>query len=135
MPEPDLAAPVAAAIADYPDAHRDTLLALRALVYEVAQRTEGVGPVEETVRWGQPAYVTRTGTTIRLAAARGDDDAVGVYTSCQTPLVADFATEHGDRFAYDGVRGIHVAAGEPLRTRELADFLESALTYKLRKRA
>ncbi len=135
MPAPDLPAPVAAAIADYPDAQRDTFMALRALVYEIAQRTEGVSPVEETLKWGQPAFVTRSGTTVRLAAARGDDGAVGVYTSCQTPLVADFATEHGDRFLYDAGRGIHVVAGRPIPALELADFLESALTYKMRSRA
>ena len=134
MPARALPSSIAAAMADYSDAQRDTLLALRALILDVADRTEGVGPVEETLKWGQPAYLAQSGTTVRLAAARGDDGAVGVYTSCQTPLVANFALEHGSRFTYDGGRGIHVAVGAALPVLELSDFFESALTYKLQRR-
>jgi len=132
---PNLPAPIAAAIADYPEATRDTLLELRALIHRVAARTEGVDAVEETLRWGQPAFICRSGTTVRLAEARGGSGAVGVYTSCQTPLVADFAREHGELFEYDAGRGIHIPAGERMREAEIGDFLSAALTYKLRRRS
>jgi len=135
MSAPHLPAPVAAAIADYPEPVRATLLELRELIYRVAARTEGVEAIEEGLRWGQPAFLTASGTTVRLAAARGDAGAVGVYTSCQTPLVADFARENGALFDYDGVRGIHVPAGENVRETEIGDFLASAFTYKRRGRS
>jgi len=31
---------------------------LRKLIFDVAARTEGVGSLEETLKWGQPAYLT-----------------------------------------------------------------------------
>lgn len=31
---------------------------LRDLIFEVAEATEGVGSLEETLKWGEPAYLT-----------------------------------------------------------------------------
>lgn len=57
---------VAAVFAAYPAGMRKRLLALRALVLDVAAKTEGVGPLTETLKWGQPSYLTdetKSGTT------------------------------------------------------------------------
>ena len=54
----------------YPAAVRPKLLALRKLIFETAEATEGVGPVTETLKWGEPAYLTeasKSGTTVRIA--------------------------------------------------------------------
>ena len=50
---------VAAVFAAYPAELRDRLMALRRLIFETAATTEGVGPLEETLKWGQPSYLTR----------------------------------------------------------------------------
>lgn len=53
----------------FPDDQRAGLLRIRGLIYDVASRTEGVGPIHETLKWGQPAYrtpTTKSGATIRL---------------------------------------------------------------------
>ena len=62
-------AQVAAVFRSYPSGVATKLLALRRLILDVASSTEGVGPVEETLRWGQPSYLTtrpRSGSTIRI---------------------------------------------------------------------
>ena len=38
----------------YPEPARGRLMALRRLILETAAATEGVGPLEETLKWGQP---------------------------------------------------------------------------------
>ena len=43
---------VADIFADYPVPIRSKLLYLRQLVYETAAETEGVGAIEECVKWG-----------------------------------------------------------------------------------
>ena len=53
-------------LSGYPAALRDALLELRALILEVALETEAVGRLEETLKWGQPSYLTpatKSGTT------------------------------------------------------------------------
>jgi len=37
---------------------RAGLLALRALIFQTAATIPGVGQVQETLKWGQPAYLT-----------------------------------------------------------------------------
>jgi len=47
------------------------LLAIRGLIFQLSDGMDSVGPLTETLRWGEPAYLTQTsksGTTIRLGA-------------------------------------------------------------------
>ena len=49
--------------------HRETLLDVRELIFDVVAGDFRIGLIEETLRWGEPAYVTtknKTGSTIRL---------------------------------------------------------------------
>jgi hypothetical protein len=57
----------------YPAPTRRGLLRLRQLIFDTAAKA-GVGRLEETLRWGEPAYVTTTGggSTIRIDRRRKD---------------------------------------------------------------
>ncbi len=60
---------VAAVFNAYPPKFRRGLLALRDLILETAEATEGVGEIQETLKWGEPAYLPvkrGIGTTIRI---------------------------------------------------------------------
>ena len=62
-------ADVQQAFHEFPPEIRTKLLALRKLILDTAASIEGVGPIEETLKWGQPAYLTsqsKSGSTIRL---------------------------------------------------------------------
>ncbi|MEH2493651.1 hypothetical protein V1294_000130 [Bradyrhizobium sp. AZCC 1678] len=52
----------------YPNPVKSKLLALRRLIFDTADTTEGVGALEETLKWGQPSYLT---TESRAAARSG----------------------------------------------------------------
>ena len=123
---------VAHAFESYPEPLRAVLLDLRALVYEVARATPGVGKLDEQIKWGQPAYLTTatgSGATIRIDAVKGASDSYGIYTSCNTPLVERFAQEHGDAFRYDKNRGIIFRLDEPPDREAVGQFIADALTY------
>ncbi len=60
---------VLAVFKSYPPALRTKLLALRRLILDTAAHTEGVGALQETLKWGEPAYVTahtQSGSTVRI---------------------------------------------------------------------
>ena len=60
---------VAAKFAAHPAAAQTRLLLLRALVFNTAASTPGVGPPQQTLKWGEPAYLTAltgAGSTVRL---------------------------------------------------------------------
>lgn len=51
-------ATVAAVFEADPAELRKRLMRLRLLIYETAAATEGVGPLVETLKWGQASYLT-----------------------------------------------------------------------------
>ena len=57
---------VEAIFANYPDSVRDKMQYLRQLVIETAEETESVNHLEETLKWGEPSFVTKNGSTLRM---------------------------------------------------------------------
>ena len=51
-------ADVAAAFAAFPEHVRARLLEARDLIFATAASMEGVGPLKETLKWGEPAYLS-----------------------------------------------------------------------------
>lgn len=109
---------MAAAFASYPDDVRQELLALRELIFDTAGATAGVGAIEETLKWGQPAYLTsetRSGSTIRIAPTESESTHdYALYFICHTDLVESFELMFGDTFTYDGGRALLFAVGARL---------------------
>ena len=73
----------------YPPAVRKKLMALRKLIFKVARDTEGVGELTETLKWGQPSYLTektKSGSTVRIGREKKTDGDYAIYFKCQTTL-------------------------------------------------
>ncbi|MEM9585510.1 MAG: DUF1801 domain-containing protein [Pseudomonadota bacterium] len=121
------------AFSDFPDEVQNGLLHLRGLIFDVAARIEGVGRLEETLKWGQPAYLTpetKAGTTIRLGCPKTGGFAI--YVHCQTSIVSDFRALFPKDFVYEDNRAIHFASEDDLTVEKLELFVASALTYHRR---
>lgn len=120
----------------YPDDVQARILGLRALIFEVAAATEGVGQIEEALRWGQPSYLThkpKSGTTIRIDQTKAGNGQVAMYFHCQTNLVSTFRQLYPTAFKYEGNRAILFDKGE-MAANELKQCIAMALTYHLNKR-
>jgi len=117
------------------DDTRNGLLGLRELILRTAAETEGVGSITETLKWGEPAYLTtktRSGTTIRIAPAKPDaDHDLAMFFICHTNLVDRFEGLFGDSLTYDGGRALLFNAGDDVPEAELRACIEMALTYHL----
>ena len=124
---------VAAVLDTYPAPLRERLMGLRSLIEETAAETDGVGPLEETLKWGEVSYLTSasgSGTTVRI----GRDRASGrpaIYVNCKTDLLSRYRTLYPDSFGYDGDRGIIL--GEAPDEAALKHMIALALTYHARK--
>ena len=98
-------AAVAKIFATYPPKLRKRLLAVRRMIFDVAEKTEGVGKLQETLKWGEPAYVTAetgSGSTIRLNRHKKQDWQYAVYFHCQTTLVDSFRGLFPKTFKFEG---------------------------------
>jgi len=130
-PPPD----IKAALGAHPVHLRKGLLALRRLIFETAAATPGVGALEETLKWGQPAYLTpetKSGSTIRLGVPK-EGTSFALYIHCQTRLAQMFRQHYPGLFTFEGNRALHFKPGEPLPEEELRHCIRMALTYKLKK--
>ena len=121
---------VARVFRTYPAPMRRRLLRLRRLIFDTAA-SAGVGPVEETLRWGEPAYVTTTGSgsTIRINRRRKDPTRYAMYFHCRTSLVDTFRTAFPDTFTFEGNRAIVFDQSDRVPAQELAVCIATALTY------
>lgn len=127
---------VADVFAAYAPPLRDRLLRLRALILETAAATEGVGPLQETLKWGQPSYLpatTKSGTTVRIDAVKGEPGRYALYVHCQTNLVSTFREMYPDVLTCEGNRAVLFDQDEPLPEDALGHCIALALTYHARK--
>jgi Domain of unknown function (DU1801) len=127
---------VDAVFSTYPTPVKAKLLALRRLILDTAKTTNGVGVLEETLKWGQPSYLTpasKSGSTIRIDQVKAEAGRYAVYFHCQTDLVETFRELYPE-LRYGGNRSILLDAGEKLPEAALRHCVALALTYHLRKR-
>lgn len=116
----------------YPADMRRKLLALRELILRTAAETEGVGELEETLKWGEPAYLTTStgsGSTIRIDWKKRRPSEYAMYFNCQTTLVETFRTLFPNDFKFEGNRALVFSEAAAVPRDALAFCIATALTY------
>lgn len=124
---------VAEVFRHYPQRMRQKLLLLRQIVLDTASETEGVGAVEETLRWGEPSYVSKDGSTVRIGWKEKYPHQYAMYFHCKTKLVDTFKELHRDKFKFEGNRAIVFAEDDEIPIEELKHCIVLSLTYHSRK--
>jgi uncharacterized protein DUF1801 len=133
---PPMVPEVAAAFAEFPEPVRRRLLDVRSLIFATAAQTDGVGPLTETLKWGEPAYLTEataSGSTVRLGWSRSSETNCAVLFNCRTTLVETFRAQFGDAFGFEKNRAILLATTGTLPLAALSACLAAALTYHRRR--
>lgn len=120
---------VAGVFARYPDHVRPKLERLRALVLEAANEVPGLTHLEETLKWGEPSYVAKKGSTIRMDWKPRAPERYALYFKCTSKLVPTFREVFGDRLSFEGDRAIVFGLDDELPEAELAQCIAAALRY------
>lgn len=116
----------------YPPAIRRRLLALRELIFRTAASTPGVGELEETLKWGEPAYLTsnsKSGSTVRIDWKKSNPTQCAMYFNCQTTLIESFKSMFPGEFQFEGNRAIVFSESESVPADALEFCIAAALTY------
>ncbi len=117
----------------YPRRVGAELLRLRDMVLEVASDDPRIGPLEESLKWGQLAYRpkrARVGTTVRMDA-RGDET-VALFYHCQSNLGEQIDALYGNVLDMDH-RSISISVANPPDQKVLRHCIQMALTYHLNR--
>lgn len=121
---------VKAAFDQIPAPARKVLMQARNRLFALASDAD-VGPLTETLKWGQPSYLTeatKAGSTIRLGLHNGEPAA---FFTCSSSLVDGFRADFPDAMPYHGNRAVTLELPFP---DELDVCLTRALTYHRAKR-
>ncbi|MDQ2179200.1 DUF1801 domain-containing protein [Marinifilum sp. D714] len=114
---------------NYPEFVRDKMQALRELVIETAKATAGISILEETLKWGEPSFVTKEGSTLRIDWKERAPNQYEMYFQCTSRLVDTFRLVFDHTFQYEGKRAIVFQLNQQIPVDELKDCIRASLLY------
>lgn len=100
---------VARVFGQVPKEARMVLMELRRQVFAVADHDPDIGTIRETLKWGEPAYLTerpKTGATLRLGMSKKNPGCCGLYFNCQSSLAEEVAALVAGAAILEGTRGV-----------------------------
>ena len=113
----------------YPEVAKSKLNHLRNLILEVATENESITELEETLKWGEPSYLVKKGSTIRIDWKTKTPDQYAIYFKCTSKLVPTFKVVYGDVFKYEKNRAILFGLNGKVPEKELKVCIGLALNY------
>ncbi|MCG3268661.1 DUF1801 domain-containing protein [Yoonia sp. I 8.24] len=123
---------VQAAFDAFPIAARETAMILRGLIFDEAAQNNAVGALHETLKWGQPAYLTaasKSGTTLRIGVPKSGGCAI--YAHCATTVISKYAETFAGLDMIEGNRAVLFATADDVVPDRLRLLIRHALTYHL----
>ena len=128
---------VAAVFNSYPQKIKTKLMFLRQLILDTATSIKGVGEIEETLKWGEPSYLTaktKSGSTIRIDWKNSQEEQYAMYFKCTANIVTAFKERYPRKFRFGGNRSIIFNIDDEIPVKELKSCIALALTYHLNKK-
>jgi hypothetical protein len=113
----------------YPDNIRKKMMLLRQLVLETAEEIDSIKSIEETIKWGEPSYLSKNGSTIRMDWKKSKPDQYAMYFHCKTKLVDTFKELYKDKFNFEGNRANVFNIKDKVPVSELKHCISLSLTY------
>lgn len=114
---------------NYPDEVKEQMSTLRKLIIQTAEETEDITTIEETLKWGEPSYITKIGSTLRMDWKQKTPETYQLYFQCNSRLVATFRSLFGSTLNFEGKRAIVFKLNEKLPAEEVKYCIKAALTY------
>ncbi|MDP2697613.1 DUF1801 domain-containing protein [Thalassospira sp.] len=127
---------ITARYALYPTAAQERFHILRGWIYEVATGDPAIGPLAETVKWGEPSWrpISGGGTTLRLDWKDKNPNQIALYVNCQTSLIAEFRDMFDGQLQFEGNRAILLPLDQALPEDALKFCIAAILGYHRRKK-
>ncbi|NMM47714.1 DUF1801 domain-containing protein [Marinigracilibium pacificum] len=113
----------------YPDNVKSKMNFLRELVIQTAEETSDINELEETLKWGEPSFITKIGSTLRMDWKSKSPDQYAMYFQCTSRLVSTFKIVYRDTFKFEGNRAIIFNLNDEIPVPELKECIKAALTY------
>jgi len=113
----------------YPKDIKKKLNGLRTLILETAKDIDSISEMEETLKWGEPSYLVKKGSTIRMDWKPKNPEQYAIYFKCTSKLVQTFRHVYGDTFNYEKNRAIVFTMKDKVPKTQLKQCIQAALLY------
>ncbi|MBT8219477.1 MAG: DUF1801 domain-containing protein [Eudoraea sp.] len=113
----------------YPKEVKSKLMYLRSLIIETASESKDIEEIEETLKWGEPSYLAKNGSTIRIDWKPKTPNQYAMYFKCTSKLVPTIKDEFGNTFKYEKTRAILFDLNDKIPEKELKKCILLALHY------
>ncbi len=114
--------------ASYPKEIKCKMDFLRKVVLQTAEEI-GIEKIEETLKWGEPSYITKQGSTLRMDWKPKNPEQYAMYFKCTSKLVVSFREIFGDIFQYENNRAIVFQLDDSIPITELKKCIAATLKY------
>ena len=114
---------------NYPGFVKDKMKKLRNLILETAEEIEEIQSIEATLKWGEPSYLVKNGSTVRIDWKEKSPHQYAMYFKCTSKLVETFKEQFGNIFTFEGNRAIVFHLDDSIPTAELKKCIAAALRY------
>lgn len=114
----------------YPATVRPKMLRLRALILEAAKELEDITQLEETLKWGEPSYLVKKGSTIRIDWKEKAPEQYAIYFKCTSQLVPAFKAVYSELFHFEKNRAIVFQMEEQIPEVELKNCIKAGWIQK-----
>lgn len=118
----------------YPSHVKPLLNNVRTLIHQTASELESVGLLEETLKWREPSFVTKKGSTIRMDWKEKSPEQYALYFQCTSQLVPTFKALYDTTFNYEGTRAVVFKLEDSIPEEALKDCIAMALEYHIVKK-
>ncbi len=115
--------------AAYPEQARGKMQFLRELVIETAREIDQLDYLEETLKWGEPSFVTKHGSTLRMDWKSKLPNQYAMYFQCTSRLVETFRILFEHQFHFEGNRAIVFSLDQKIPIPELKECIKATLNY------
>jgi len=119
---------VAEVFNSYPELISEKLFELRQLIFETALALD-IDEIEETLKWGEPSYLTKSGSTVRIAWRKSKPHEYAIFFNCKTSLIETFKEIYFDTFTFEGNRAILFNEADDIPVNALKHCIELSLRY------
>ena len=114
---------------NYPEAVQNKMLALRKLIIQTANEIDQIAELEETLKWNEPSYLTKIGSTLRIDWKPKTPNQYALYFNCSSRLIETFKLLFKNTFDFEGNRAIVFKLDDKIAKEELKLCIKAALTY------
>jgi len=113
----------------YPDHIKEKIFELRSLIIKSAEELGHISQLEETLKWGEPSFLCKGSSTLRMDWKSKNPQYIALYFKCTSKLIPSFKKVFGNKFIYEKDRAIYLPLEDDFNSESLKTCIKSALQY------